>query len=62
MELKSIEEEVGKMDLKEKLPRSCQDIEVGICLYIILMNEFELCTLAMVCKGNWQNIYKNVIH
>ncbi len=28
VELKSIQEEIAKMDIEETLPRSCQDIEV----------------------------------
>ena len=31
VELKSIEEEIKKMDYKQKLPRTCQDIEVKQC-------------------------------
>ena len=31
VELKSIEEEIKKMDYKQKLPRTCQDIEVNTC-------------------------------
>lgn len=30
VELKSIEEEMNKMDYKEKLPRSCEDLNVRL--------------------------------
>lgn len=32
VELKSIEEEMNKMDYKEKLPRTCEDLRVNIDL------------------------------
>lgn len=32
VELKSIEEEMNKMDYKEKLPRTCEDLRVNINL------------------------------
>lgn len=40
VELKSIEEEMSKMDYKEKLPRSCQDIQVF--LNLVSDNKYRL--------------------
>ena len=59
VELKSIEEEMNKMDYKEKLPRTCEDLRVNIDLIYSIV--FHASIYLFMCPFVYPYIYYHLL-